>query len=83
MSRGGKKLLAAFSRAHGLNRRERRLSRRLAIHYGLDGSGGPETSPAMIFFRPSFWEVFLRDARDGGERKLRPEEIEALGSKLF
>jgi hypothetical protein len=83
VSRADRKLLASFARAHGLTGRERRLCRRLALHYGLDGSGGPETSPAMIFFRPSFWEVFLRDSRDGGERKLKPEEIERLGAKLF
>ena len=83
MSRADRKLLASFARAHGLSRRERRLCRRLALHYGLDGSAGPETSPAMIFFRPSFWEVFLRDARDGGTRKLAPEEIERLAARLF
>ena len=83
MSRSDRKLLSVFSRAHGLNRRERRLCRRLASRYGLDGNGGPETSPAMIFFRPSFWDVFLRDAQEGGGRRLKPEEIERLGAKLF
>jgi hypothetical protein len=83
MSRAGRRLLAVFTGAHGLSRGERKLCRRLADRYGLDGRGGPETSPAMLFFRPSFWEVFSRDAREDGSRKLKAEEIERLRAKLF
>ncbi len=83
MTRGDRKLLAALARAHRLTFGERRLCKRLATLYGMDGSGGPDTIPAMLFFRPSFWDVFLRDAKEGGERGPRADEIEALRGKIF
>jgi hypothetical protein len=82
MSRSDRKILASLERAHRLGFRQRRLCRRLAALYGLDGSA-PETSPAMLFFRPSWWDLFLRDARSSAELRLRPEAIEGLRDILF
>ena len=62
IERNAHKLHMALQKAHGLGRRERRLCRRILSLYSLDGKGGPSTSPAIIFFRPSFWEIFKRDA---------------------
>ena len=83
MNRSDRDLFSRFARAHGLGFRQRRFLRRLASFYGLDGSGGPETSAAMVFFRPSYWSIFLRDARDGGNRRLPLERIQELAGKLF
>ncbi len=82
MNREDRRLLAAFERAHRLRFQERRLCRALIRRYGLDGSG-PRTSPALIFFRPSWWDVFIRDALGAGDRRLRPEAIEDLRARLF
>jgi hypothetical protein len=78
-----RKLLAVLGRAHRLTFRERRLCGRLASLYGMDGSGGPDTIPAMLFFRPSFWDVFLRDAAAGGGPRIRPERIAAVKAKIL
>ncbi len=83
MTRPDRKLLSRLEQAHRLARQERRLLRRLLTLYGIDGRDGPATSPAMVFFRPSYWKVFENDARGGGDRKLKVEEIERLRMKLF
>jgi len=83
MSRSDRKLFTAMTAAHRFNRREKRLCRRLAHLYGLDGKNGARSSPSMIFFRPSYWEVFLRDALEDGDRRLPPEEIKDLALKIF
>jgi hypothetical protein len=78
-----RKFLKVLGRAHCLTFRERRSCRRLALLYGLDGRGGPETSPSMVFFRPSFWKVFLRDARTDPGSPVPADEIERLRERLF
>jgi hypothetical protein len=83
MTRGDRNVLAALVRAHQLTFRERRFCRRLARLYGLDGSGGPGTSPAMLFLRPSFWDVFRRDAEEAPDRRLPPAEIDRMKARLF
>jgi hypothetical protein len=37
----------------------------------------------MIFFRPRYWEIFLRDALQDGDSRLPPEEIKNLALKIF
>ena len=83
MSRDDRSLLENLARAHRLGFREKRLCRRLAKLYGLEGSDGPESGPAALFFRPSFWDVFLRDSLSSGDRRLPAVRIEALRDKLF
>jgi hypothetical protein len=65
-----------------LTRRERRLCRRLAAAHGLHGRGGPETSPAALFFRPSLFEGPAETAKVS-RRRLDREELSALARKLF
>ncbi len=83
MTRWDRRLFSAITAAHRFTRREKSVCRRLARLYGLDGKRGIQSSPAMIFFRPSYWEVFLRDARQEGDPRLPPEEILSLAEKLF
>ncbi len=82
MKRGDRRTFAAFAKAHRLGFADRRLCRRLAALYGLSGNG-PETSPAMLFFRPSFWDIFIGDARQGAHRRVRAEDIERLKARIF
>jgi len=78
-----RKLLKVLGRAHRLTFGERRSCRRLALLYGLDGRGGPETSPSMVFFRPSYWRVFVRDAQSDPASPVPFDEIERLRARLF
>ncbi len=79
MSLRDRRLFRALARAHGLNRREERICRRVAAFHGLDGV---QTSPAAVFFRPSDWRGCLR-GKLRGLRRPRPPELEALAAKLF
>ena len=82
MSRATRKLYSTLQKVHHLSRRERRICHQIIGLYGLDGKGGTASSPAVIFFRPSFWKIFQRDARDGRDG-LDPHEISRLAAKLF
>ncbi len=82
MNRTARKLFSTLERAHRLSRREKKICRLLITIYGLNGKGGPASSPAVIFFRPSFWEIFQHDARDGRDG-LDPRELSALAAKIF
>ena len=83
MSRSDRMCLSTLERAHRLGFLERRLCRKLTALYGLEGQEGPDTSPSVIFFRPSFWDVFLRDARSGCLPGFNLATIQSLKSKLF
>ncbi len=82
MTRIERKFYRAIVKAHRLAWREKRLCRRLISLYGLDEGAKRTSSPLSIFFRPSFWETFARDAQDGKDR-LDPAEIRALARRLF
>ena len=82
MSGAGRKLFSGLCRAHRLTRRQRKICRRLTSLYGLDGRDGPGSAPATIFFLPSYWERFTRDARRG-RSAVPAEEVEELAGKLF
>ncbi len=77
-----RKLFSRLCRAHRLSRRERKICRRLTSLYGLDGRDGPESAPASIFFLPSYWERFTRDARRG-RSGVPSGAVEGLAAKLF
>ncbi len=90
MTRMQRKFYRTLVKAHRLAWREKRLCRRLISVYGLDEgaavsssvSSPVSSSPLSIFFRPSFWETFARDAQDGRDR-LDAGGIRALAAKLF
>ena len=79
MSRTTRKLYSTLQKVHHLSRRERKICHQIIGLYGLDGKGGTASSPAVIFFRPSFWKIFQRDARDGRDG-LDPHEISRLAA---